>query len=76
MAKIISLSARLHKPKASPEKGLPTLPPALRPVSERIDMVEKNNWTIVQYVEELEERVSLMEKHFLKLLRLLRESED
>jgi len=73
MAKIISLSARLKKPKdAGAALKAPTLPPALKPVSERVQILEKNTWTIVQYVEKLEERVAAQEKYLLKLLRLLR----
>ena len=74
MAKIISLSSRLQKPKASP---LPDskMPPAQKPAGERLDLLEKNTWTIVEYVEELEDRLEQMEKRFLKLLRLLQDPE-
>ena len=74
MAKIISLSSRLQKPKASP---LPEnrMPPDRKPTGERLDLLEKNTWTIVEYVEELEDRLDQMEKRFLKLLRLLQDSE-
>lgn len=77
MAKVISLSARLQKGKGSASKEkTPTLPPALKPMTERVDVLEKNSWTIVAYVEELEERVSDLEKSLLKLLRLLKEAES
>ena len=74
MGKIISLSSRLQKSKSTQTQG-PTLPPALKPVSERVDLLEKNTWTIVKYVEELEERVASQEKYLLKLLRLLQKTD-
>lgn len=70
MAKIISLSARLQKSKSSP-----SLPTVQKGTNERLDLLEKNSWTIVEYVEELEERLAAAEKHFLKLLRILQEAE-
>jgi len=77
VAKIISLSSRLQKPKASPlpEDRKSRMPPAQKPTGERLDLLEKNTWTIVEYVEELEDRLEQMEKRFLKLLRLLQDSE-
>lgn len=74
MAKVISLSARLQKPKASPLPESP-LPPVQRPTGARLDLLEKNTWTIVEYVEELEDRLEQLEKRFLKLLRLLQDPE-
>lgn len=71
MGKVISLSARLQKSKSSAET--PTLAPT-KSVPERVRILEENTWTIVQYVEELEERVSAQERYLRKLLRLLQES--
>lgn len=71
MGKIISLSARLQRSKSSPTETL--LPPPPKPVSERVRLLEDNTWTIVEYVEELEDRVASLERYLRKLLRLLQD---
>lgn len=71
MGKVISLSAKLKKGKGSPAKGEYT--PAVKSSAERIQQLELNMWTIVEYVEELEERVSSQERYLRKLLRLLQD---
>lgn len=69
MGKVISLSARLNRP-----KGESASVPPMRTLDERVALLEKNMWTIVEYVDEMEERLSSVERHFRKLLRLLQET--
>ncbi len=73
--RVISLKSRL--PLGSKVKGSADVQqPAFASLSldEKLSKLRYTDETIVIYVEELEERVSSLEKHLIQLLRVLRAS--